>query len=126
MLTNDSEEMTWHYMVSHETTTFLKEHLMEVSDVYRIYVCGIDGLAAIVNLKMQHFECRSCHNTMQVSQIRIPYACKLLCQEYLPHHLCHQIIALFWMANSHAFHIHCGVNASNPVEPPIRCTFDDA
>lgn len=92
-------EMERDCMISHGAAAFLKERLMEVSDAYRMHVCDICGLAAIANLKKQQFECRSCHNTVQISQIRIPYACKLLFQEYVLTFLPRWVSFLEWMAD---------------------------
>lgn len=51
---------------------------MDASDAYRIHVCDTCGMTAIANLKKQSFECRACRSRSSISQVKLPYAAKLL------------------------------------------------
>ena len=88
-------EMERDCMIAHGSVQFLKERTVDVSDNYRIFVCNICGLIAPVNFKEKNkhnmddeytdyesiANCKKCDNYSDFSQIRLPYACKLLIQE---------------------------------------------
>jgi len=73
-------EMERDCMISHGAAGFLKERLMDVSDNYRVFICKKSGLIAAVNPDKNIYNSFS-ENTTSFSEIRIPYACKLLIQE---------------------------------------------
>lgn len=74
-------EMELDCIWSHGAMSFLKERFVECSDNYRVFVCRRCGMMANVNPERNIHSCRACKNTSHFSELRIPYAAKLLVQE---------------------------------------------
>jgi DNA-directed RNA polymerase II subunit RPB2 len=73
-------EMERDCMIAHGASQFLKERLMDVSDNYRVFICKKSGLISAVNPDKNIYNSFS-ENSTSFSEVRIPYACKLLIQE---------------------------------------------
>ena len=83
-------EMERDVLISHGTSKYLKEKLLDVSDKYECYVCNNCGLIAsrcksnnINTSSNDIYECTVCNNNNHIKKIIIPYAFKLLCQELM-------------------------------------------
>ena len=74
-------EMERDCMIAHGSLQFLKERMLDVSDHFRMFICNICGMTAHVNPDKNIYKCASCDNYTNFSEIRLPYACKLLLQE---------------------------------------------
>jgi DNA-directed RNA polymerase II subunit RPB2 len=75
-------EMEVQAIISHGCSAFLKDRLFYNSDAYRVHVCKKCGKFATGDLKNTRFYCKGC-STIDVVQMEIPYACKLLFQELM-------------------------------------------
>jgi DNA-directed RNA polymerase II subunit RPB2 len=76
-------EMERDCIISHGASAFLKERLLDVSDNYKVFICNKCHMIASVNEKKNIYKCDHCSNTTLFSEVRIPYACKLLIQELI-------------------------------------------
>jgi DNA-directed RNA polymerase II subunit RPB2 len=74
-------EMERDCMIAHGSLQFLKERTIDVSDNYRAFICNECGLIAPVNELKNIAKCKKCDNYTEFSEVRLPYACKLLIQE---------------------------------------------
>jgi DNA-directed RNA polymerase beta subunit len=74
-------EMERDCLLTHGTNVFLKERTLDFSDNYRVFVCDKCGLPGIVNPSRDIFSCRGCQTDSSFSEVRVPYAFKLLLQE---------------------------------------------
>jgi hypothetical protein len=95
-----SGEMERDALIAHGLAKFLKERLLETSDLYHCYICNKCGLFAQRMLRKDMIDkptkkdvyfCPSCKNYTDISKIRIPYAFKLLIQELLSINICPRI-----------------------------------
>jgi DNA-directed RNA polymerase II subunit RPB2 len=68
-------------MVAHGMSQFLKERLMETSDICKVHVCDECGMFASKVIDKEYYKCKGCMNSTRISAVVIPYACKLLFQE---------------------------------------------
>jgi DNA-directed RNA polymerase II subunit RPB2 len=74
-------EMERDCIISHGAIGFLKEKMVDVSDLFEIYACRECGLFADVNPEKDIYKCPGCENSSDFAKLHIPYACKLLMQE---------------------------------------------
>jgi len=77
-------EMERDCMISHGMGQFLKERLVDTSDIYHVYVCSGCGLFASKMIEKNIYKCKLCDiqkRNYTTFKIAIPYAFKLLIQE---------------------------------------------
>lgn len=76
-------EMEKDAMIAHGISQFLKERMMETSDIETFHVCDDCGLFASKVMDKDYYHCLACENSTRISTINLPYACKLLFQELM-------------------------------------------
>jgi DNA-directed RNA polymerase beta subunit len=74
-------EMEKDAMVAHGIGQFIKERMMETSDISKVYVCDECGMFASKVIDKDYYRCKGCHNSTRISAVVIPHAVKLLFQE---------------------------------------------
>lgn len=83
-------EMERDAMISHGCSLFLKERLVDNSDIYACYVCSKCGLIASKKSDKDIYICRACAKLPEyqgdvpyANKVIMPYAFKLLIQELM-------------------------------------------
>lgn len=85
-------EMERDVLISYGMSKFLKERLLDASDIHSCYVCGECGLFAKRVIQKTSsstpknndtYECIGCRNNTNIKKVIIPYAFKLLIQELM-------------------------------------------
>ena len=76
-------EMEKDAMIAHGMGQFLKERMMETSDIHKVHICDQCGLIASKVIDKDYYWCKSCHNSTRISAVVMPYAAKLLIQELM-------------------------------------------
>jgi DNA-directed RNA polymerase II subunit RPB2 len=70
-------------MIAHGMAQFIKERMMETSDITKVYICDECGLFAAKVIDKDYYWCKPCHNSTRISAVVMPYAAKLLFQELM-------------------------------------------
>ena len=76
-------EMEKDSMVAHGISQFLKERMMETSDIATFHICDDCGLLASRVIDKEYYNCKACNNSTRISKVNLPYACKVLFQELM-------------------------------------------
>lgn len=74
-------EMERDCFLAHGIGAFTKECLLDKSDNFKAYTCKKCGNFANVNPESKIYQCKACNNYTSFSEVRLPYANKLLLQE---------------------------------------------
>ena len=70
-------------MLAHGASQFLKEKLVECSDIDSFHVCNDCGVIVSKVKDKNYYVCEPCNNHTRISQVSLPYATKLLFQELM-------------------------------------------
>ncbi|KAI3873489.1 hypothetical protein MKW98_008141 [Papaver atlanticum] len=74
-------EMERDCLIAYGASMLIYERLMISSDPFEVQVCRACGLLGYYNHKVKTGVCSSCKNGVNMSKLKLPYACKLLFQE---------------------------------------------
>jgi hypothetical protein len=78
-------EMERDCFVAYSVSNILQDRFLYNSDIYRVHVCDICGFFAQADTELDRYlcTCTGKANYTKISQVHLPYACKLLFQELM-------------------------------------------
>ena len=76
-------EMERDCMISHGASCFTKGRMYDASDAFKVNVCKKCGMIASHNDAGHIHLCKLCDNRTEFSEVKLPYACKLLFHELI-------------------------------------------